>query len=136
MTTAFTVVDEGRATRVDAELRHGRVLLAPADVERATGWVRKPEGLCRDELCVPVRDDALDVDGRVDLEVFAGTLQRPIALDADESAAALGTQAADRGSRLSSLIAPDFSLPDLQGRRHSLSEHRGKKVLLVVYASW
>ena len=32
--------------------------------------------------------------------------------------------------------APDFTLPDLEGRLHSLSEHRGKKVLLVTWASW
>ena len=32
--------------------------------------------------------------------------------------------------------APDFSLPDLHGRMHTLSAHRGKKALLIVYASW
>ena len=32
--------------------------------------------------------------------------------------------------------APDFSLPDLSGRRHSLSGQRGKKALLIAYASW
>ena len=26
--------------------------------------------------------------------------------------------------------------PDLEGKLHSLSDHRGKKVLLVAYASW
>ena len=48
----------------------------------------------------------------------------------------LGTAAAERESALRSLQAPDFSLPDRTGRRHSLSEHRGKKVLLVSWASW
>ena len=32
--------------------------------------------------------------------------------------------------------APDFTLPDAAGRLHRLSEHRGKKVLLVTWASW
>jgi peroxiredoxin len=27
-------------------------------------------------------------------------------------------------------------LPDLSGRMHALSDFRGKKVLLVAYASW
>ena len=44
--------------------------------------------------------------------------------------------AAERAKTLSSLEAPDFTLPDLDGRLHSLSEQRGKKVLLVAYASW
>ncbi|TAJ31410.1 MAG: redoxin domain-containing protein, partial [Reyranella sp.] len=35
-----------------------------------------------------------------------------------------------------SLEAPDFTLPDLDGKTHSLAEQRGKKVLLVSWASW
>lgn len=38
--------------------------------------------------------------------------------------------------RLASLEAPDFTLPDLDGRPHSLSDYRGQKILLAAYASW
>ena len=34
------------------------------------------------------------------------------------------------------LTAPDFSLPDLEGREHSLSDYRGNKVFLATWASW
>jgi AhpC/TSA family protein len=61
---------------------------------------------------------------------------RPVAVDLDERVVYLGVSAAERATALASLEAPDFSLPDLEGRRHSLSEYRGKKVLLVAYASW
>jgi hypothetical protein len=61
---------------------------------------------------------------------------RPVAIDHDEHAAYLGVSAAERAKALASLEAPDFTLPDLEGRRHSLSEYRGQKVLLVAYASW
>ncbi len=61
---------------------------------------------------------------------------RPVAVDLTERVAYLGISAAERAKALSSLEAPDFSLPDLDGRRHSLSQQRGKKVLLVAYASW
>ncbi|PYM72685.1 MAG: hypothetical protein DME03_17365 [Candidatus Rokuibacteriota bacterium] len=61
---------------------------------------------------------------------------RPVALDPDERAAYLGVTARARAEALASLEAPDFTLPDLDGRRHTLVEHRGKKVLLVAYASW
>ena len=61
---------------------------------------------------------------------------RPLALDVDERAAYLGASAAERGAQLATLQAPDFTLPDLSGRLHSLSDYRGKKVLLVAYASW
>jgi hypothetical protein len=70
----------------------------------------------------------------VDALIAAG--DRPVAVDREEAVAYLGVSAATRGARLASLEAPDFSLPDLDGRRHSLSAHRGRKVLLVAYASW
>ncbi|TAK76433.1 MAG: redoxin domain-containing protein [Dehalococcoidia bacterium] len=34
------------------------------------------------------------------------------------------------------LDAPDFELPDLDGRMHRLSDRRGKKVVLALWASW
>ena len=61
---------------------------------------------------------------------------RPVAVDHDERVAYLGVSARERATALASLEAPDFTLPDLAGRSHSLSEHRGKKILLVVWASW
>ncbi len=61
---------------------------------------------------------------------------RPTAVDTGERAAYLGVSAEERGRRLASLDAPDFTLPDLDGRPHSLSQHRGKKVFLVAYGSW
>src|SRR5262245_22345130 len=61
---------------------------------------------------------------------------RPVAIDTDERAAYLGVSAEERGRQLASLEAPDFTLPDLDGRPHSLSQHRGKKVFLVAYGSW
>ncbi|GMR10700.1 MAG: hypothetical protein BMS9Abin28_1522 [Anaerolineae bacterium] len=33
-------------------------------------------------------------------------------------------------------IAPDFSLPDLNGERHSLGQHRGEAVILNFWATW
>jgi hypothetical protein len=61
---------------------------------------------------------------------------RPVAIDPVERVAYLGVSAGDRARTLSSLEAPDFTLPDLDGRLHSLSQHRGRKVLLVAYGSW
>jgi peroxiredoxin len=37
---------------------------------------------------------------------------------------------------MQSLRAPDFTLPDLEGRPHALFDYRGKKVFLVFWASW
>ena len=42
----------------------------------------------------------------------------------------------DDGEAFLESAEPDFSLPDLEGRMHSLSSERGQKVLLVTWASW
>jgi hypothetical protein len=133
----ITLIDGGRITRAPARVQGSRVRISPDDLERGFGWTLKEQGLCKGDLCVTLRERrGLQGEDGIDLAVFAQTAGLPLALDAGEGVAVLGESAAARGSRLASLEAPDFSLPDLQGRRHSLSEHRGKKVLLIAYASW
>ncbi len=46
----------------------------------------------------------------------------------------LGPEAGGRA--LTEARAPDFALPDLAGRKFRLSALRGRKVLLVAWASW
>jgi len=48
----------------------------------------------------------------------------------------LGEMPVVRGAFLESRIAPEFSVPDRTGRQVQLSQFRGKKVLLVTWASW
>ena len=106
--------------------------LSAEDAERATGWTLKPEGMCRDELCVPmpVRD------GRIDVAAFWARLGQPVVHDAGGGTWVLGTGAAQRNEALAGLVAPDFTLPDLAGVPHTLSTLRGKKVFLCTWASW
>lgn len=111
--------------------------IPPEALREGLGWELKPEGLCRGSVCIPVRDrTALVDDTGIELAALANALGRPMAHDAAENTAVLGIDAAERATALATLDAPDFTLPDLSGRLHSLSEHRGKKVLLIAYASW
>lgn len=133
----ITLVDESTSVKVPGVIRGDAIRVSPSVVERALGWQLKPEGLCRGDTCVPVRDRAalVDADG-IDLAALARLLDRPLATDMDEGVAVLGASAAGRSQRLASMEAPDFTLPDLQGRPHSLSDHRGRKALLIAWASW
>jgi hypothetical protein len=133
----FTLIDAGRTEEVAARIRSGRVFVAPEDGRSALGWELTPEGLCGEGQCIPVLDgSALAAPEGLDLAVLAHVLDRPLALDLEERAAYLGVGAADRRRTLAAGLAPDFTLPDLAGRLHSLAEHRGEKVLLVAWASW
>jgi hypothetical protein len=133
----FTLLDEGRAVEVPASASGDGVRIAPDDLRAALGWELKPQGLCLADRCVPVRPTSGIVhhDG-VDLAAFAAAVERPLALDTAERVAYLGASAGERAERLASLEAPDFTLPDFDGRPHTLSAFRGTKVLLVAYASW
>lgn len=134
-----TILLEQRETEVAPLSRPGDGLwLAPDDLQRATGFELKPEGLCRDAICVPVPKgrhafadgDAIDVAG------FWRHLGNPVVTDASRRVCALGIGAGARRQALESLEAPDFTLPDLDGRPHSLSDYRGRKVFLASWASW
>ena len=122
---------------VDAVVADGRVLLDPERLPDALGWTLKPEGLCRDEVCVPVRDRAtLFHAGRLDLTAVADALDRPAVVDADAGIAAVALGSEQRRDALRMLVAPDFELADLDGTRHRLSEWRGRKRLLHAFSSW
>jgi hypothetical protein len=134
---SFTLIDGERPVAVRARVAAGRVLLDPEALREGLGWELHDGLLCNDAMCVRIGDEtALLHDGDVDLEAFAGALDRALAVDLDERAACLRGSARERGEALASQLAPDFRLPDLVGRPHTLSEQRGKKVLLVAWASW
>jgi hypothetical protein len=133
----LTLIDAGQPRTVEGAVHGGAIRLAPDALEQALGWELKPEGLCRAGTCVPVRDrGALVHEDGIDLAALARLLDRPLAMEAEEGVAALGASATERADRLVSMEAPDFTLPDLQGRLHSLRDQRGKKTLLIAWASW
>jgi hypothetical protein len=133
----FTVIDGGRETEVSARVDGPRVSLSAEALRSALGWEVHEGTLCNDSMCVPLpAGSRLGEGGAFDLVEVAATIDRPLALDVDEQAAYLGASAGERAQALASLIAPDFTLPDLDGHPHTLSVHRGKKVFLVAWASW
>jgi hypothetical protein len=109
--------------------------LASSDVERATGWEPKPEGLCRGDVCVPLRD-SFAREGQIDVAEFWRFTRRQVVRDEAGSAWMLASGSSDRRQALESLQAPDFTLPDMHGVNHTLSAYRGKKVFLSTWASW
>jgi uncharacterized Rossmann fold enzyme len=131
-----TIVDDERID-VAAEIVDGRVLVTRDGLADALGWTLKPEGLCRDDVCVPVRDrDALVAGERVDVVGAAAALGRPTVVDADLGIVAVALDRERRATALQSLVAPDVTLHDLDGEPHALSQWRGQKRLLHAFSSW
>lgn len=137
---AIDIIYGERVTEgVEADAKGGGLWLKGADLERVSGWKHKPEGFCKGEVCVPTpaaRKSEFVRGDDYNLAALAELLGQPMAADAENHAYSFGEAAAERKRILTSLDAPDFSLPDLDGKMHSLSHYRGKKVFLVSWASW
>ena len=137
--TTITILNEQRETRVaEADARGDSLWLNSAAIELATGWTWKPEGLCQDDTCIPLpqASPSLVQAGKLDIAEMWRHMGHPVAHDAARTTWVLGTGAARRRDTLGTLDAPDFELPDLEGRTHRLSDYRGNKVLLATWASW
>ena len=137
---ATDIICGEKTTRgVSADHRDNGLWLAAGDLERVSGWVFKPEGFCKGEVCVPVPPSrtAEFVSGQsYNLAELAGLLGQPVVADTENHAWCIGEASGERRRVLQSLDAPDFTLPDLSGKMHSLSDYRGKRVFLVSWASW
>jgi peroxiredoxin len=134
----ITIITDQVAT-VDglADADRETFLVDAADLTRVLGWELKPSGLCRDDVCVPIRDmDAVLVEDRLDVVAVAAAVGQPAVADLDAGIVAVALPAQLRRGALRDLHAPDFTLPDLEGTPHSLSEWAGRKRLLVTFSSW
>jgi hypothetical protein len=139
----ITIIYDDKPIEIsDANLDAGQLWIPTAALKQATRFELKPQGVCRNELCftLPKSQEAQFVQkngGKTwfNLVAFARLMHQPIAHDEALSTWYFGLRS-DQIESLSSLKAPDFHLPDMSGKMHSLSDFRGKKVLLVTWASW
>ncbi len=138
MSVTILYEDHAAVAARDAREDGDRLLLSPGDFEAATGWVLKPQGLCRDEACLMLPADGswVDGEGRIDLAAFSRHFQRPVVHDEEHSIWSVGASADARADALLSLEAPDFTLPDVDGKPHSLSDFRGKRVFMFSWGSY
>ena len=138
-----TIVYDDVATEVSfADQQPGQLWITTGDLTRSTQFEVKPQGVCRKELCFPLpkarkQEFLHESAGKqwFNLLAFADLVHQPVAHDEALATWYFGLRS-DQRQTLTSLEAPNFSLPDMQGKLHSLSDFRGKKVFLVTWASW
>jgi hypothetical protein len=108
-----------------------RLELTPDELEQRTGWRLEPQGACKGERCVPLPAGEA---GKLDVGVLSERLGMELVHDDAHGLWALGP---DSGARaLASASLPEITLPDRHGNPFSLDSLRGRKVLLVAWASW
>jgi hypothetical protein len=118
-----------------ADWRSGNLWLPLDDLLSTVGWEVKPEGVCAGEACVPLPAGvAWWDDTHFNLSAFARHIGLAEAIDPGRDIAAYVVPG--EGRLAGSVEAPDFTLPDLDGNLHSLSDHRGEKVVLFTWGSF
>ena len=135
------VIYDGVATEVSAPAETSKDMwVTMKDLKRATKFVVKPQGVCRDQLCFPLpkarKAEFISKKGWFNLSEFARLVKQPFAVDEKHAVWHFGPRSDAQNAHLESLDAPDFALPDVNGKSHSLADYRGKKVLLLTWASW
>lgn len=106
------------------------------------GFSFKPEGVCRDDRCIAVSTSDgpwyTQHDGTtyVHLNAVAKALRMPLATDAEFGIYSLGEAQLKDGTSTVRGKAPDFVMRDRDGNEVKLSDFRGKKVLVLTWASW
>jgi hypothetical protein len=134
--TQLTVIDESGSHSL-GQVGFGELGVSANDFASATGWTLKPEGLCKGEVCVPVRDAAAMSDGTaIDVAEFARVTGRNMVIDASRNVVAIGEQASSRAALMATLDAPNFTLPDINGNLVSLSDFANRKKLILAWSSW
>lgn len=136
-TAEWVLLHDSKSINAHLENLGDSLLLAPADLQALLGWQVKDNTLCREDRCLPLSLHPQLLQGdKVDLVALADLQQLPLTIDEQHAVLSIGESVEEQGDVLQSAIAPDFSLPDASGKLHKLSDYRGKKILLITWASW
>lgn len=139
-----TVLYKERVVEIEQTLPDATDLwVKPEDLTRINDFELKPQGACLDELCIPVlqdRDSDMFVtrggQGWFNVTNLADRLRQAHVADHEDGVWSFGVMPLERQSFFRGGMAPDFELPDREGNPVRLSDYRGKKVLLLTWASW
>ena len=134
-----TVLYDGRAIAMDRvsidPKPPGALWIQTADLPRVNGFELKPQGACRADICIPV-PRTMTRGTTFNLTAFAQRVGQRVVAGPESRVWSFAEIPVVRGAYLQSRMAPEVTVPDRKGRAVRLSQFRGKKVLLVTWASW
>jgi hypothetical protein len=113
----------------------GVLWIRKRDLPRVNGFTLKPQGACRADLCMPIPKEMVRGE-YFNLTAFASKAGQVVVADAEQRVWSFGEMRALGGGLSNSRTAPDFTVPDRLGRPVHLAGFRGRKALIVTWASW
>jgi len=138
----LTVLFQERTTVVEDAVVDGDRLWVPVEsLPRVNGFRLESVGLCAGNICIPLAEHAdwtRQTGGRtyVDVTAVAQHVHQVWVTDAEGEVWSFAPVPDLTGTIRRLGLAPDFTLPDMDGRPVRLTDYHGKKVLLLTWASW
>ncbi|BDD05612.1 redoxin domain-containing protein [Aureibacter tunicatorum] len=142
-TTFATILANDNKTSVEAsKLSDGKLWIKESELKASTGYELKSSGICYPELdiCIPAHQQgwtqSIDNEKWINVSAISQYLGQACVNNKDKSIWSLGILPERRSKMLESNLAPDFSMLDIHGETVTLSKLKGKKVLIVTWATW
>ena len=114
-------------------MEKGELWIASTELPKINEFTVKPQGACREDICIPLAKE-LKRNGWLNLSGFARKLKQAVVNEG--GIWSFGEMPLLRGGFLQSRVAPDFAIQDRKGKTVRLSDFRGRKILLLSWASW
>ena len=129
-----TVLYEDREIVLAASrFEKGEIWIPATELPRINKFAIKPQGACREDVCIPLSKE-LKRSGWLNLSGFARKLRQSVVKEG--SIWSFGEMPLLRSGFLQSRAAPDFAISDRKGKTVRLTDFRGRKILLLSWASW
>ena len=134
-----TVLYQGKTVTLPETGEGDGLLIRPQDLPGVNGFELKPEGVCFEDLCIPMKAGLLVQQGGkqwFDLQAFADLLGQPYVADPAARVWSFAEIPAKREAMLVNAMAPEFEVIDRQGKVIRMADFKGKKALIVTWSSW
>jgi len=120
---------------IDPKRASDTLWIRKRDLPRVNGFELKPQGACRADLCIPIPKTMTRGD-YFNISAFAKKAGQAVVADPGARIWSFGEMQSLGAGLAGSRVAPDFEVPDRLGRPVHLAGFRGKKVLVITWASW
>jgi len=139
----ITILANDNITKVSARKESGDTLwISATELQKATQFELKKSGACYDPLniCIPLLEEDFIYkeanDTWLNMSKLAAKLGQACISNEDKTVWSLGLIPEVRKAMLETSTAPDFEIKDINGASVRLSDLKGKKVLIVTWATW